>query len=88
MRYAVAKWIAPLIVVEVDPRDFDGPHSAQLEKKLTDHFRGASFTLITPDIEPASGIRARGLTAPHDVLTDPDLVWHHLVLPEEPELPF
>jgi hypothetical protein len=75
-------------VVEVDPRDFDGPHSAELEKKLTNHFCGASFALITPDIEPASGIRARGLAAPHDVLADPGLVWHDLVLPEEPDAPF
>lgn len=88
MRYAIATWIAPLIVVEVDPHDFDGPHSAELEKRLAAHFRGASFTLITPDIEPASGIRSRGLAVPHDVLTDSDLVWHDLILPEEPEVPF
>lgn len=88
MRYAIATWIAPLIVVEVDPCDFDGPDSAELERKLTDHFRGAGLTLITPDIEPASGIRARGLAVPHDVLTASGLVWHDLTLPDEAELPF
>ncbi|MCA1857426.1 hypothetical protein LE190_16050 [Massilia oculi] len=88
MKYAVATWIAPLIIVEVDPSDFDGPHAVELEKALADHFRGASFALITPDIEPDSGIRARGLSVPHDVLTDQRLVWHDLVLPGEPELPF
>lgn len=88
MRYAVATWIAPLIVVEVDPRDFDGAHGSELEKKLAGHFRGASFVLITPDIEPASGIRARGLAVPHDVLTDPGLVWHDLKMPDEPDVPF
>lgn len=88
MRYAVTKWIAPLIVVEVDPRDFDGQHVDELEQRLAEHFRGASLTLITPDIEPESGIRARGLAVPHDVLTDIGLVWHDLALPDEPELPF
>jgi hypothetical protein len=88
MKYAVTKWIVPVIVVEVDPHDFDGPRAAELEKKLADHFAGASFVLITPDIELASGIRARGPAVPHDVLTVPDLVWHDLVLPDEPELPF
>lgn len=88
MRYAITTWIAPLVVVEVDPCDFDGPHSHELEKRLVDHFRGASFVLITPDIEPASGIRARGLAVPHDVLTAPDMSWHELTLPDEPDLPF
>ena len=88
MRYAVTKWIAPLIVVEVAPHDFDGPHAIELEKKLSEHFRGASFALITPDLEPTSGIRARGLACPHDVLTDPNLTWHDLVLPSDPDVPF
>lgn len=88
MKYAVAKWIAPLIIVEVDPEDFDGPCSIDLEQRLADHFRGVSIALITPDWEPESGIRARGIACPHDVLTDPNLVWHDLELPTEPDLPF
>lgn len=88
MRYAVAKWIAPLIVVEVDPEDFDGEQADTLIEKLSIHFRGAHLCVITPDIEPASGIRARGLECPHDVLTDQNLVWHDLEMPDEQDVPF
>lgn len=88
MRYAIAKWIAPLVVVEVDPREFDGAGSDELMTKLEAHFRGAHFAVITPDLEPASGIRAKGLACPHDVLTDPGLAWHDLVIPNEPDAPF
>lgn len=88
MRYAIAKWIAPLVVVEVDPREFDGPGADDLMKKLNAHFRGAHFALITPDLEPDSGIRAKGLACPHEVLTDPALVWHELTMPDEPDVPF
>lgn len=88
MRYAVATWIAPLIVVEVDPGDFDGTDSVELEKRLSAYFLGASFVLVTPDPRQSSGIRSRGLAVPHNVLTEPDLVWHDLELPEEPDVPF
>lgn len=87
MRYAITEWIAPLVVVEVNPREFDGPDS-DLMGRLEAHFPGLSIVIITPDIEPDSGIRARGLDCPHDVLTDPELVWRELALPGEADVPF
>lgn len=88
MKYAIAAWIAPLVVVKVDEGEFDGPLAAELERRLADHFRGASFAIITSDPKQVSRIRARGLAVPHDVMTDPSLVWHELALPPEPEAPF
>lgn len=87
-RFAIAEWLGPLIVVELDPAEFDGPDIERLEQKIAQRFPGINVAITAPDWEADSGIRVRGLQAPADVLASPDLPWHELIIPEEDELPF
>jgi len=87
-RFAVAEWLGPLIVVELDPAEFDGPGIERLEQKIALRFPGINVAITTPDWEADSGIRVRGLAAPADVLASPDLAWRELDIPDDEELPF
>lgn len=87
MRSAISKWVGAVVIVEVDPEEFDSPGSCELLAKLNQHFM-QEVAMITPDWEADSGIRARGLPCPIDILISPDLVWRDLVLMPEEDLPF
>lgn len=88
MRSAVGKWIAPFVVVDVDPADFDGPDFPRLLERLDKHFM-MPVSVTTPDWESDSGVRVAGAYYPVDVLTDQSLVWRDLDLPPDPDdLPF
>lgn len=88
MHYAVVKWIAPLIVVEIRPEEFDSPTASELLEKLSSFFKGAHVTVVTRSVDSSSEVRTRGLACPPELLTDPGLVWHELGLPEDPDIPF
>lgn len=87
MRSAIGKWVGAIVIVEVDPHDFDGPDSADLLTKLERHFM-QPVAMITPDWEADVGVRARGLQCPVEILASGDLVWRDLTLPPEEEIPF
>ena len=87
-RFAIAEWLGPLIVVELDPAEFDGPDIGRLQEKIEQRFQGVNVAITTPDWEADSGIRVRGLDAPADVLASPELIWQPLHIPDEDELPF
>jgi hypothetical protein len=87
MRSAVSKWISTIVIVEVDPHEFDGPDADELLAKLDRHFM-QKVALITPDWEAPTGIRARGLPCPLEILASADLVWRALELPVELDVPF
>jgi hypothetical protein len=87
VRSAISKWIGAIVIVEVDPEEFDGPGCDVLLARLNQHFM-QPVAMITPDWEADAGIRARGLPCPIDILASADLVWRDLVLPVEEELPF
>ena len=87
MRSAVSKWIVAIVIVEVDPDEFDGPGCDELLAKLNQFFM-QPVAMITPDWEAEDGIRTKGLPCPRDILSSPDLAWRDLVLPAEAEIPF
>lgn len=87
MRSAITKWVAAIVIVEVDPCEFDGPGSDALQARLDRHFM-QPVAMITPDWEAPTGIRARGLPCSLEILASADLVWRDLVLPAEAEIPF
>ena len=87
MKYAIGKWIAPIVIVEVDPDEFDGEAGEALLMRLRQHFM-VDVALITPDWESSDGIKARGLACPSHVLVEHELIWRELVLPPEAEIPF
>lgn len=87
MRSAIINWVAPLIVVEVDPREFDGPDFDTLLMKLEQHFM-RSVVVITPDWEADCGIRIKGFDGRPELLADTDIVWRDLELVLETEIPF
>ena len=87
-RFAVAQWLAPLIVVEVAPREFDAAEAGELLLQLERRFPGVCVSMITPDWEAEGGIRITGLGAPIEILASANLVWHELNLPQDEELPF
>lgn len=87
-RFAIAQWLAPLVVVEVDPSEFDGAGAAALLTQLEHRFSGVCVSMITPDWEADGGIRIAGLRVPIEVLASPDLAWRPLELPPEDDLPF
>jgi hypothetical protein len=86
VQYAIGKWILPIVIVEVDPNDFDGD-DGQLLERLKAHFM-VDVALITPDWEAPIGIRARGLACPIRVLAEQDLEWREFEFPPEELLPF
>lgn len=87
MKSAITTWIGPIVVVEVDPNEFDSPGCSVLLARL-DQFFMQSVALITPDWEAEDGIRAKGLPCPTYILSSPDLVWRTLELPQLEETPF
>jgi hypothetical protein len=87
LRSAIATWIGPIVVVEVDPSEFDSPGCSTLLDQLNQFFM-QPVALITPDWEEDDGIRAKGLPCPTYILSSADLVWRPLQLPVEEEPPF
>jgi hypothetical protein len=87
VRYAIGKWITPIVIVEVDPEVFDDSAVGDLLAKLDQHFM-QPVAMITPDWEASTGIRAQGLACPIEMLAAADVVWRELVLPSEAEIPF
>lgn len=88
MRSTVGKWIAPFVVVDVDPAEFDGPDADRLLERLDKHFM-MPVAMTTPDWQAKDGVRAKGAYIPIAHLTDPTFQWRDLSLPDDPdELPF
>lgn len=87
MRYAIGKWIAPIVIVEVDPDEFDGSSGDQMLERLRAHFM-VDVALIAPDWEAPQGIRAKGLDCPTYLLVEQELIWRQFQLPPEEEVPF
>lgn len=87
MQYAIGKWIPPIVIVEVDPGEFEGEAGEQLLQRLKAHFM-VDVALITPDWEAPEGIRARGLSCPTYVLVEQELVWREFDFPPVEEVPF
>lgn len=84
----MATWLFPLIVIEVDPAEFDSPDAERLLSRLESRYAGVNVSMITPDWEAEGGFRVAGLEAPLDILAAPDLEWRELILCDEEELPF
>lgn len=87
MRFAIGKWIRAVVIVEVDPDEFNGPQADALLSRLEKYFMG-QIAMVTPDWEADLGFRTRGLSCPVEVATSADLVWRDLELPAEEEIPF
>lgn len=84
MKYAIAKWVRPLVLVEVSPAEFLAPGGDELLLKLQSHFMVDIAMLTQIDGE----MRTLGVPFGEDLLADDDMVWRPLVLPPEAEIPF
>lgn len=76
-----------MVVVDVDPREFDGEDFSLLLERLKKHFM-VPVSVITPDWQAEGGVRIAGDYAPLEVAVSPTLQWRELILAPNDHLPF
>ncbi len=69
MELAIARWVAPIVVVKLTNAEFYGSNSDQLIGKLSRRFPGAHVAIITMDASSETGLRSHESTYPHVVLS-------------------
>jgi hypothetical protein len=82
---AIISLAEPIVAVQVDVEQLQGPQGMELLAKLKAYFMRP---VVMVAWDQNSHFLSRGTACPEDMLTDEDLQWRQFELPSEPEVPF